>query len=689
MARTTPLEKTRNIGIMAHIDAGKTTTTERILYYTGVNYKIGEVHDGAATMDWMQQEQERGITITAAATTCEWDGHRINIIDTPGHVDFTIEVERSLRVLDGAVAVFCGVGGVEPQSETVWRQADKYRVPRIAFVNKMDRVGADFGNVVEMMTDRLGANALPIQLPIGAEEDFEGVVDVVKGKALYWDDESLGAKFREEEIPEAMRAQCAEARERVVEAAADFDDELMRRYLDGEEITAEELKSALRTGTVAQEVVPVLCGSAFKNKGVQPLLDSVIDFLPSPLDVPPIQGVRPKDGEVVTRKADDEEPFAALAFKLMADKHAGHLTYLRVYSGHAKSGNTLLNAAHGTKQRIGRFLQMHANKRQDVEEAFAGDIVAVVGLKNVSTGDTLSAIDAPIVLETLQAPDPVISIAIEPKTTADMDKLGQSLDRLALEDPSFRVTTDPETGQTIISGMGELHLEIITDRLLRDFSVAANVGKPQVSYKETITKSVKVQGRYDKQAGGTGEFGVVRLELGPGERGSGFSFENGVKDGEIPSEFIPAIESGCEESVESGMLGGFRVADVKVRLMGGEFHDEYSSERSFKIASAMAMGEGLRIADPVLLEPVMSVEVVTPDEFRGAIQGDLNSRRGQITGIEMRGNAQVISAEVPLAEMFGYVSSLRSMTQGRASYTMQFSHYDQAPDSVVDRIVAR
>jgi elongation factor G len=689
MARTAPLEKTRNIGIMAHIDAGKTTTTERILYYTGVNYKIGEVHDGAATMDWMQQEQERGITITSAATTCEWDGHRINIIDTPGHVDFTIEVERSLRVLDGAVAVFCGVGGVEPQSETVWRQADRYRVPRVAFVNKMDRVGADFGNVVEMMGDRLGANALPVQLPIGAEDEFEGVVDVVSGKALYWDDESLGAKFREDEVPSAMKEQYEQARERVVEAAADFDDELMARYLDGEEVTVEELKGALRRGTVALEVVPVLCGSAFKNKGVQPLLDSVIDFLPSPLDVPPIEGVRPKDGETVPRKADDSEPFAALAFKLMTDKHAGHLTYLRVYSGHAKSGQTLLNGAHGTKQRVGKFLQMHANKRQEVDEVFAGDIVAVVGLKNVSTGDTLCAINAPVVLESLNFPDPVISIAIEPKTTADMDKLGQSLDRLAMEDPSFRVTTDPETGQTIISGMGELHLEIITDRLLRDFSVAANVGKPQVSYKETITKTVKAEGRYDKQAAGSGEFGVVKLELGPGKRGSGFSFENAAKGGEIPSAFIPTIEQGCEESVESGMLGGFPVADVKVRLLGGEFNEDDSSERSFRIAAAIAMSQGLRIADPVLLEPVMKVEVVTPDEFRGAIQGDLNSRRGQITGIEMRGNAQVVSAEVPLAEMFGYVSSVRSMTQGRASYTMQFSHYDQAPDSVVDGIVAR
>jgi len=689
MARSAPLEQIRNIGIMAHIDAGKTTTTERILYYTGVNYKIGEVHDGAATMDWMQQEQERGITITSAATTCEWNGHRINIIDTPGHVDFTIEVERSLRVLDGAVAVFCGVGGVEPQSETVWRQADKYQVPRVAFINKMDRVGADFENAVGMIEDRLGANPLPLQLPIGSEENFEGVVDLIRDRALYWDDETLGASFREDEIPDSMKEEASAARERIVETAADFDDELMARYLDGEEVSVEALKSALRRGTLAQGVVPVLCGSAFKNKGVQPLLDSVVDFLPSPLDVPPVEGVRPKDGAVVPRKADDSEPFAALAFKLMTDKHAGHLTYLRVYSGTAKSGETLLNAGKNKKQRVGRFLQMHANKRQEVEEVYAGDIVAVVGLKDVSTGDTLCSIKAPVVLESLDFPDPVISIAIEPKTTADMDKLGQSLDRLALEDPSFKVSTDPETGQTIISGMGELHLEIITDRLLREFSVDANVGRPQVAYKEAITKPVTVEGRYIKQTGGSGDFGVVKLELEPGKRGEGFVFENAIRGGAIPTEFIPSIEKSCSESVESGMLGGFPVADVKVRLIDGAFHDEDSSERSFTVAAAMAMGEGLRTAAPVLLEPIMSVEVVTPEEYRGAVQGDLNGRRGQITGIEMRANAQVISAEVPLSEMFGYVGAVRSMTQGRASYTMQFSHYDQAPDSVAEGIVGR
>ncbi len=674
---------------MAHIDAGKTTTTERILYYTGVNYKIGEVHDGAATMDWMQQEQERGITITSAATTCEWKGHRVNIIDTPGHVDFTIEVERSLRVLDGAVAIFCGVGGVEPQSETVWRQADKYGVPRIAFVNKLDRVGANLNNVVHMIRDRLGANPLPLQMPIGSEENFGGVVDLITNKALYWDEESLGAKFREEEIPEALQPAAQEARQEVVEAAADFDDELMAKYVDGEPVSVAELKSALRRGTLALEIVPVLCGSAFKNKGVQPLLDSVIDLLPSPLDVPPVEGVRPKDGKVVVRKADDAEPFAALAFKLAADKHAGHLTYLRVYSGRAKSGDMLLNAGRGKKQRIGRFLHMHANKRQEVDEVCAGDIAAVAGLKDVSTGDTLSAINAPVVLESLEFPDPVISIAIEPKTVADMDKLEQSLDRLALEDPSFKVAADPETGQTIISGMGELHLEIITDRLLREFSVDANVGRPQVAYKEAITKSTVVVGRYLKQISGSSDFAVVKLELSPSERGAGFGFANEIREDAVPSEFIPAIERSCRESVESGTLGGFPVADVHVRLLDGEFHDEESSDRSFMIAAAMAMGDGLRKADPVLLEPVMKVEVVTPEDFRGAIQGDLNSRRGRIGGIEMRGNAQVISAEVPLSEMFGYVSAVRSMTQGRASYTMQFSHYDRAPNSVADGIVAR
>ena len=689
MARTSPLEKIRNIGIMAHIDAGKTTTTERILYYTGVNYKMGEVHEGAATMDWMQQEQERGITITSAATTCSWRDHVINIIDTPGHVDFTIEVERSLRVLDGAIGVFCGVGGVEPQSETVWRQADKYRVPRIAFVNKLDRVGADFDGAVRMMRERLGANPLPLQLPIGREDAFEGVVDLIARQAIYWDEASLGAKFRVEEVPVELADATRAGHERVVEAAAEFDDELMAHYLDGEEIGVDALRRALRRGTLALEVVPVYCGSAFKNKGVQPLLDGVVDFLPSPLDVPPVEGIRPKDGATVRRKADDAEPFSALAFKLMSDKHAGHLTYVRVYSGTAATGTTLLNAGRGKKQRIGRLLRMHANKRQDIDEIRTGDIAAVVGLRDVYTGDTLCAVNAPIVLETLEFPEPVISIAIEPRTTADMDKLAQSLDRLALEDPSFKVSTDPETAQTIISGMGELHLEIITDRLLREFGVDANVGRPQVAYKEAITRSVTVEGRYVKQTGGAGDFGVVVLEISPGERGSGFVFENAVREGAIPKEFVPAIEKSCAQSVGSGTLAGFPLIDVKVRLVDGETDEAESSERSFSIAAGMAMSDGLRSADPILLEPVMKVEIVTPEEFRGAIQGDLNARRGQITGIAVRGNAQVISAHVPLAEMFGYVGSVRSMTQGRASYTMQFDHYDRAPDAVVDRILGR
>ena len=686
MARTQSLENIRNIGIMAHIDAGKTTTTERILYYTGVNYKIGEVHDGAATMDWMQQEQERGITITSAATTCDWSDTRINIIDTPGHVDFTIEVERSLRVLDGAVAVFCGVGGVEPQSETVWRQADRYGVPRVAFVNKMDRVGADFVNVVQMMGDRLGANAVPMQLPIGAEDSFEGVVDLLGKRSLYWDDDSLGAEMREGEVPEAMQDEVAAARETLVENVVEFDDDLMSRYLEGDEPSVEELKVALRKGTLDLGIVPVYCGSAFKNKGVQPLLDAVVDFLPAPIDIPPVEGTRPKDGELEVRKASDDEPFAALAFKLVTDKHAGHLAYLRVYAGTARTGETLLNAGRNKKQRVGRFLRMHANKRQDLDEVSAGDIVAAVGLKDVVTGDTLCATKAPVLLESVEFPEPVISIAIEPKTTADMAKLSASLDNLALEDPSFRVASDPETGQTIISGMGELHLEVITDRLLREFGVAANVGRPQVAYKESITRTEVVDARYVSPSGGNDDVAQVTLELSPGERGSGFVFENRLVGDEFPEILIEAVEKACSESVQSGTLGGFPVADVHVALLAGEC-DEASTDRTFSIAAAMAMGEGLRKAGPVLLEPVMNVEVVTPDEYRGVVQGDLNGRRGQISGIDVRGTAQVISAAVPLAEMFGYVGAVRSMTQGRASYTMQFSHYERAPESVADSIV--
>jgi len=708
MPRSAQLEDTRNIGIMAHIDAGKTTTTERILFYTGVNYKIGEVHDGAATMDWMQQEQERGITITSAATTCSWRDHRINIIDTPGHVDFTVEVERSLRVLDGAIGVFCGVGGVEPQSETVWRQADKYAVPRVAFVNKMDRMGADFENVVSMIEDRLGARPLPLQLPIGSEDAFSGVVDLVGRKALVWDDETLGAEFRTAEIPSDMVAAADAAREQMIERLADFDDELMARYLDGEEIPVEELRKSIRRSTLSLDVVPVLCGSAFKNKGVQPLLDAVVDFLPSPLDVRPVEGLRPtikadktakgkkaaraakadQDDTVIARRADDAEPFAALVFKIQSDKHAGSLAYLRVYSGTAKAGETLLNGSTGKKERVGRFLQMHANKRQELDEVHAGDIVAAIGLKDVVTGQTLCSSKDPIILESLEFPDVVISVAIEPKTTADMEKLGQSLDRLAIEDPSFKVSTDTETGQLIISGMGELHLEIIVDRLLREFGVDANVGRPQVAYKETISKAASGAGEYIKQTGGAGEFAIVKLEVEPGESGSGFEFESAIRGGAIPTEFIEPIEQGCRDAVESGHLGGYPVVDVKVRLVDGAIHETDSSERAFQIAGAIAANDALRLAGPILLEPIMDVEVVTPEEFRGAIQGDLNGRRGQIKGIEMRGTSQVVQAEVPLSEMFGYVSSVRSMTQGRASYTMQFAHYAQVPDAVSKGIVA-
>jgi len=685
MARSTPLERVRNIGIMAHIDAGKTTTTERILYYTGVNYKMGEVHEGSATMDWMEQEQERGITITSAATTCFWKDHRINIIDTPGHVDFTIEVERSLRVLDGAVAVFCGVGGVEPQSETVWRQADKYRVPRIAFVNKMDRVGSDFSRVVSMMRDRLGANAVPIQIPVGSEEGFRGVVDVVRERAIYWDDASLGADYAEADVPAELLPTVAECRERVIEAAADFDEALMARYLEGEAIAPEAIRKALREATLRMQVVPVLCGSAFRNRGVQTLLDAILDYLPSPLDVPPVAGVVPEGergaGKEIHRKASDDEPFCALVFKLMNDPHVGHLTYIRVYSGRVKPGDQVLNVARGRKERIGRLLQMHANKRQPIDEACAGEIAAVIGLRGAVTGETLCDPHHPILLEPLEFPEPVIAIAIEPKTKADMDRLGEALQRLAHEDPSFRVATDPETGQTLISGMGELHLEIITDRLLREFKVGANVGPPQVSYKETITKPVRVEGRYIKQTGGTGDYGVVWIEVSPGAPGSGFHFEEAIKGGAVPREYFPAVRSGCEEAAQSGQLAGYPVVDLRVRLVDGQFHEVDSSERSFKIAGSLAMKEALRTAGSILLEPIMDVEVVTPEEFVGPVQGDLNARRGAITGMEARGNARVIRAQVPLATMFGYVNSLRSMTQGRATYTMQFASYAPAPPS--------
>jgi elongation factor G len=687
MPRSAPLERTRNIGIMAHIDAGKTTTTERILFYTGVNYKMGEVHEGTTTMDWMEQEQERGITITSAATTCFWKDHRINIIDTPGHVDFTVEVERSLRVLDGAVAVFCAVGGVEPQSETVWRQADKYHVPRIAFVNKMDRIGADFPRVLEMMRDRLGANPIPLHVPIGEEERFRGVVDVLRERALVWDGDDLGQSFREEEVPAALREIIASYREQAIEAAADSDEELMARYLEGQPIPAESMKKGLREATLSLRAVPVLCGSAFRNKGVQPLLDAVVDYLPSPLDVPPVEGRHPETGEPIVRKASDDEPLAALAFKVATDKHVGQLTYVRVYSGRMQTGEQVLNAATGKKERVGRLLQMHANKRQELDEAFAGDIVAVVGLKATATGQTLCPKQNPILLESITFPEPVIAIAVEAKTKADMDKLGSALSRLAAEDPTFRVSVDSETGQTLISGMGELHLEIITDRLLREFGVAANVGRPQVSYKETITRTARTEGRYIKQTGGSGEYGVVKIEVEPGAPGSGFVFENALKGQAIPREYVPAIRQGCEEAAQSGELAGYPVVDVKVRLLDGQAHEVDSSERSFKIAGSLAMREALREGRPVLLEPLMSVEVVAPGDFVGVVQGDLNARRGSITGLEARGGAQVVRAQVPLAQMFGYVNALRSMTQGRATYTMQFSSYSQVPEERAREIV--
>jgi len=689
MARTSPLERTRNIGIMAHIDAGKTTTTERVLYYTGVNYKIGEVHDGAATMDWMEQEQERGITITSAATTCMWKDHRINIIDTPGHVDFTIEVERSLRVLDGAVAVFCGVGGVEPQSETVWRQADRYRVPRIAFVNKMDRVGADFERVVRMIRERLGAVPVPLQIPIGAEDDFRGVVDLIEGEAVYWDSETLGAKFHTEPIPDELVPSAEAARERVLEIAADCNDDLAAAYLEGEAIEPGALRKALRDATLGLEIVPVLCGTAFKNKGIQPLLDAILQYLPSPLDVPPIEGEQPRTGKTVVRKASDDDPFAALAFKIMTDKHVGSLAFVRVYSGTVESGKQLLNVGTDRKERVGRILQMHANKRQEIDSLHAGDIAAIVGMKSVRTGDTLCDPQHPVLLESIDFPEPVISIAIEAKTKADMDKMGSALERLAQEDPSFRVSVDEETAQTIISGMGELHLEIITDRLVREFGVGANVGAPQVAFKESITQPVKVRGRYVKQTGGSGDFGVVDLAVEPGESGSGFVFETAVKGGSVPKEFFKAVEQGCFEATQSGELAGYPVVDVKVTLVDGQVHEVDSSERSFKIAASLGMREALRKAKPVLLEPIMAVEVVTPEEFVGAVQGDLNGRRGQITGIEMRAGAQVITAQVPLATMFGYVNNLRSMTQGRATYTMQFSRYARVPENVAAELAHR
>jgi len=689
MARTVALEKTRNIGIMAHIDAGKTTTTERILYYTGINYKIGEVHEGTATMDWMVQEQERGITITSAATTCLWRDHRVNIIDTPGHVDFTIEVERSLRVLDGAVAVFCSVGGVEPQTETVWRQADKYGVPRLAFVNKMDRLGADFFRVVKMIQDRLGARPVVIQLPIGAEEKFIGIIDLVSMKAVVWEEESLGAKFHEEPIPEGLKAQADEYREKLLEAAADCDETIMEKYLEGKEISESELRHALRQGTLALKIVPIVCGSAFRNKGVQPMLDAVVDYLPSPLDIPAVKGIDPDTHAEADRPANDDAPFSALAFKIMTDPFVGTLSFFRVYSGSLTSGSSVYNSTRSKRERVGRLLKMHANKREEIKEVYAGDIAAAVGLKTATTGDTLCDEDKPIILESIDFPDPVISIAIEPKSKADQEKLGLSLQKLATEDPSFKVRTDEETGQTIISGMGELHLEIIVDRLLREFNVGANVGKPQVAYKETVRKAVEQQGRFVRQTGGRGQYGDVWIKLEPQPAGGGFEFVDAIKGGSIPREYIPAVEKGIKEALDNGALAGYPVVDVKVTLFDGSYHDVDSSEIAFKIAGSMAFKEASRKASPVLLEPIMSVEVVVPEDFMGDVIGDINSRRGKVLGMDTRPAAQAIDARVPLAQMFGYATDLRSMSQGRATYTMQFSHYEPVPSAVAEGIIAK
>jgi elongation factor G len=686
MPRTTPLEDYRNIGIMAHIDAGKTTTTERILYYTGVSYKIGEVHEGTATMDWMEQEQERGITITSAATTCFWRDNRINIIDTPGHVDFTIEVERSLRVLDGAVTVFDSVAGVEPQSETVWRQADKYGVPRICFVNKMDRIGANFARTVEMIVDRLGATPLVTQLPIGVESDFAGVVDLIEMKAIIWQDETLGAKFDTVEIPANMKAQADEWHAKLVETAVEQDDELLEAYLAGTAPSPEGLRRCIRKGTISYAFVPVLCGSAFKNKGVQPLLDAVVDYLPSPLDVPAVEGVKMGSDEAVTRKASDDEPFAGLAFKIMTDPFVGSLTFVRVYSGVLNTGTTVLNSVKDNRERIGRMLQMHANHREDIKEARAGDIVALAGLKNSTTGDTLCDPGAPVILERMEFPDPVIEIAVEPKTKGDQDKMGQALARLATEDPSFRVAVDHESGQTIIKGMGELHLEIIVDRMKREFKVDANIGPPQVAYRETISRKADIDYVHKKQTGGAGQFARIKITFEPLPPGGGFEFVDDVRGGNVPREFIPAVEKGIRASMDSGVLVGYPVIDFKATLYDGAYHEVDSSALAFDIAARAAFKEGMQKAGPRLLEPMMRVEVVTPEDFTGGVMGDLQSRRGQVTGMDSRGNAKVIQAQVPLANMFGYVNTLRSMTQGRAQYTMHFDHYEQVPPTVAEEI---
>ena len=689
MARLTPLNHYRNIGIMAHIDAGKTTTTERVLYYTGKSHKIGEVHEGAATMDWMEQEQERGITITSAATTCFWKDYRINIIDTPGHVDFTIEVERSLRVLDGAVAVFDSVAGVEPQSETVWRQADKYHVPRICFVNKMDRIGANFFRTVDMIIDRLGAHPLVIHLPIGTEADFVGLVDLIKMKAVRWKDEAMGAEFVLEDIPDDLKAQAAEYRAKLIETAVEQDDVALEAYLNGEEPNEETLKKCIRKGTVTAKFVPVLCGSAFKNKGVQPLLDAVVDFLPSPLDIGAVKGESLEGDTHLERKPSDDEPVCGLAFKIMTDPFVGSLTFVRIYSGILTSGSYILNSVKDEKERVGRMLLMHANSREDIKEARTGDIVALCGLKNTTTGDTICDSVKPVVLERMIFPEPVIEVAVEPKTKADQEKMGLALSRLAAEDPSFRVTTDYESGQTIIKGMGELHLDIIVDRMRREFKVEANVGAPQVAYRETITKSAEVDYTHKKQTGGAGQFARIKLRFEPLEPGQGYVFVNSIVGGSVPKEYIPGVEKGLLQSSQTGVIAGFPMIDYKVTLFDGAYHDVDSSVLAFEIASRAAFREGVPKADPRLLEPIMKVEVVTPEEYMGDIIGDLNSRRGQVSGMDQRGNARVIEAFVPLASMFGYVNTLRSMSQGRAQFTMQFDHYEQVPQHIADEVKSK
>ncbi len=687
MAREFSLKDTRNIGIMAHIDAGKTTTTERILFYTGRVHKIGETHEGAATMDWMEQEQERGITITSAATTAQWKGHRINIIDTPGHVDFTVEVERSLRVLDGAVGVFCAKGGVEPQSETVWRQADKYRVPRIAYVNKMDIVGADFFGTVEQMKERLGANAVPIQLPIGSEDTFTGVIDLVDNSAYYYLDD-LGTQTEKREIPDEYKELAAEHRTNLLEALADLDDDLMAKLLEEEEPTKEEIQAAIRKGVIGVEIIPVLCGSSYKNKGVQLLLDAVVAYLPSPLDVPAIKGELP-DGTEAVRNSSDDEPFAALAFKIMTDPYVGKLTFFRVYSGKLNSGSYVLNTSKGKRERIGRILQMHANHREEISVVYSGDIAAAVGLKDTGTGDTLCDEKNPIILESMVFPEPVISVAVEPKTKADQDKMSMALAKLSEEDPTFRASTDEETGQTIIEGMGELHLDVIVDRLKREFKVDANIGKPQVAYKETFRKSAKVEGKFIRQSGGRGQYGHVWIEFEPLEEGAGFQFENKIVGGVVPKEYIPAVQAGIEEAMENGVLAGYPMVDIKATIFDGSYHDVDSSEMAFKIAASMALKEAASKCEPVLLEPIMRVEVTVPEEYMGDVIGDLNSRRGRVEGMDSRGNAQVIRAMVPLGEMFGYATPLRSRTQGRGTYSMQFDHYEEVPKNIAEEIISK